>query len=433
MDSRQREQDNRTICYTPLPSQADFHQLSSRFKGFSGPVGSGKSKALCYEAIRMCYLNPGRIGLLGAPTYRMLNDTTLAAMLQTMGEHGIPWRHNRADQTLTLLDTKAKILLRSLSSSDSLRGTNLSWFGVDELTYTTEESWMQLEARLRDPRATQYCGFGVWTPKGADWVYRRFLEAMAAEYKVIAAKPFENSYILGRNPRYYDLLMNSYCEAEYRQEVLGQYNTGDHNQVYGAFDRKLNLIETTRDLGAPLLWAFDFNVDPMCSIVAQRNGEQLIVLDELVLRRSGTKEMCEEFVERYGDHQAPVRIYGDASGNSRSTKGASDYEIVRGTLARNPAVKFTLTVPRQNPKVLDRVSLVNALLKSPQGGARLFIDRKCEELTKDLQELRFKEKSSIIDKASDPDRSHLSDALGYLVWQEFSQIRPHGEQHRRLL
>src|SRR4051812_45842866 len=56
------------IVYQPLPSQKTFHQLTTRFKGFSGPVGSGKSQALCHEAIRLSYLNPGRLGLIGAPT-----------------------------------------------------------------------------------------------------------------------------------------------------------------------------------------------------------------------------------------------------------------------------------------------------------------------------------------------------------------------------
>ena len=59
----------RGINYDPLPSQKAFHSSRARFKGFSGPIGSGKSQALCHEAIRMTYLNPGRMGLLGAPTY----------------------------------------------------------------------------------------------------------------------------------------------------------------------------------------------------------------------------------------------------------------------------------------------------------------------------------------------------------------------------
>ena len=66
--------EHRRIEYDPLPSQKAFHELGTRFKGFSGPIGSGKSQALCQEAIRLSYLNQGRLGLLGAPTYKLPLD-----------------------------------------------------------------------------------------------------------------------------------------------------------------------------------------------------------------------------------------------------------------------------------------------------------------------------------------------------------------------
>ena len=60
---------DRGIIYSPLATQKRFHDSKARFKGFSGPIGSGKSQALCQEAIKLSYLNSGRTGLLGAPTY----------------------------------------------------------------------------------------------------------------------------------------------------------------------------------------------------------------------------------------------------------------------------------------------------------------------------------------------------------------------------
>jgi hypothetical protein len=363
----------------------------------------------------------------------MLKDVTARAVIETLGEHGIPYKWNQSEQVITLIDTGSIILVRSLTNSDALRGTNLAWFGVDELTYTNEGSWMQLEARLRDPKAGSYCGFGVWTPKGTDWVYRRFIDSTSPQYRAITAKPFENEYVLNHKPLYYDLLKNSYCDSEYRQEVLGDYITEDHNRVYACFEPKIHLASITRDLSSPLLWAFDFNVDPMCSIVAQRFADSVKILDEVVLRRSGTEEMCLEFANRYGDHPMPIKIYGDASGNARSTKGASDYDIVRSTLTKCLTSSFMLTVPKQNPKVLDRISLVNSLLRNASGHQRLTVSRGCKELIKDLMLLRFKAGSSIVDKTTDPDRSHLADALGYLIWQEYSQTRVLGEQSQRLL
>ena len=69
MERRSGDVKHRVIDYSPLPSQRTFHNSAARFKGFSGPIGSGKSQALCQEAIRLSYLNPGRQGLVGAPTY----------------------------------------------------------------------------------------------------------------------------------------------------------------------------------------------------------------------------------------------------------------------------------------------------------------------------------------------------------------------------
>ena len=196
----------REIAYHPLPSQQDFHRSEAAFKGFSGPVGSGKSQALCQEAIRLAYLNPGRWGLIGAPTYPMLKDVTQATMFEILERNSIPYEFNKGDNLLTLEDTGSKIMFRSVDEYERLRGSNLAWFGVDELTYAPEEAWLRLEARLRDPKATRRCGFAVWTPRGFDWVYRKFISDPVTGYHVTLAKPYENRFLLDKVPEYYDRL-----------------------------------------------------------------------------------------------------------------------------------------------------------------------------------------------------------------------------------
>jgi hypothetical protein len=58
---------------------------------------------------------------------------------------------------------------------------------------------------------------------------------------------------------------------------------------------------------------------------------------------------------------------------------------------------------------------------------------KCTELIQDFEEVTFKPETSVIDKDRDSKRTHLSDALGYLVWQEYRKQAPFGEQRNRLL
>ena len=44
--------------------------------------------------------------------------------------------------------------------------------------------------------------------------------------------------------------------------------------VYHSFDRKDHVAELKVDPSLPLLWALDFNVDPMSSVVAQSPSRQ---------------------------------------------------------------------------------------------------------------------------------------------------------------
>ena len=420
------------ITYSPLPSQQKFHESTARFKGFSGPVGSGKSQALCHEAIRLSYLNPGRTGLIGAPTYPMLRDATQSALLNALEVNDIPFDFHKSESTLTINDSNSRILLRSMEEYDRLRGTNLAWYGLDELTYTHEEAWTRLEARLRDPEATRLCGFAVWTPKGFDWVYRRFIENPTSNYEVTLAAPFENRFILDIVPDYYERLRTSYEEGFYMQEAMGSYVNARADLVYRAFSRDLNVAETEVDPRLPLLWSMDFNVSPMCSVVAQRRGNQLWVIDEFVVNQGATEQACREFLVRYGGHFAGIQVYGDASGYARKTTGVPDYTLVRDMMARTLGNRFSLNVGRQNPLVSDRVLMVNSKLKTAAGASSLFVSSRCRELILDLEQVSYRENSAEIDKDRDKRRTHLSDALGYLVWEQFRHREQIGEQRHRL-
>src|SRR5207248_341944 len=232
----------------------------------------------------------------GAPTYPMLRDATQATLFEILDATAMRYEHNKGENTVVLRDTRSKILFRPVEEFERLRGTNLAWFGIDELTYTQEESWLRLEGRLRDPKATRLCGFGVWTPKGYDWVYRRFIASPTPGYKAVIAQPNENRFLLEKIPDFYTRLKDSYDEKFYEQEVLGSYLNMDGGRVYSSFDRNQHVQELRVDASRPLLWALDFNVDPMSSVIAQVAGGTVKVLDEIFLRHATTQQAAEEFL-----------------------------------------------------------------------------------------------------------------------------------------
>lgn len=423
----------RRLGYGLLPSQRLFHGSRARFKGFSGPVGSGKTRALCAEAVRLCYRNPGRTGLIGAPTYPMLRDATIPALTEFLGELDIRYEMNRAENYLTIPEIGSRMLFRAVEEFERLRGSNLAWFGVDELTYTSQEAWLRLEGRLRDPKATELCGFAVWTPKGYDWVYERFITARVEGYDTIVAKPFENRFLLEQIPDYYERLKHSYDARFYQQEVLGDYLHLNAGRVYDAFERSGNVAEVALDPAKALLWALDFNVDPMCSVVAQVDGERVTVLDEIVLSRATTKQACEEFQARFSSHASGVTVFADATGARMQTTGTSDLQVLRDELRGGAHGAVNFKVPRSNPAVRERIMLMNAKLANADGKRSLTIDPRCKELIKDFEQVSYKDGSQVIDKERDPKRTHLSDALGYLMWQQFGGFGNVGERGTKLI
>jgi hypothetical protein len=362
----------------------------------------------------------------------MLRDVTQTALFEILEKNKIPFDLNKSENAATMRDTRSKIVFRPVEEFERLRGTNLAWFGVDELTYTQEEAWLRLEGRLRDPQADRLCGFGVWTPKGYDWVYKKFIHDPKPEYRAIVAKPEENRFLLAKVPDFYKRLADSYDPRFFLQEVRGEYLALDASRVYGSFDRRVNLREACVDPRSPLYWALDFNVDPMSSVVVQKVSGKFFVIDEIVLRHSTTQAAAEEFLRRYPHHIAGVRIYGDAAGrHSQSATGMSDFDVIKEVFTAHSSMRPTYHIAKANPAVRDRVNLVNGLLQSANGNVALFIHPKCKELIADFEQVNYKADTSQIDKDSDRLRTHLSDALGYVLCQESKS--PIGERALPLL
>ena len=175
------------------------------------------------------------MGLLGAPTYPMLRDATQATLFEVLDSNGIPYEHNKAENTLVMKDTGSRILFRPVDEFERLRGTNLAWFGVDELTYTQEDAWLRLEGRLRDPKATRLCGFAVWTPKGYDWVYRKFIADPVKGYEAMLAQAVREPAPAGEDSGFLRA-----AEGQLRREVLPAGSAGrvpEHGRARGCTRR----------------------------------------------------------------------------------------------------------------------------------------------------------------------------------------------------
>src|ERR1700680_4434384 len=83
----------------------NFTTTERASRGFQGRSDREKSQALCYEALKLSYVNRGCTGLIGAPTYPMLFDSTLTSFLRMLNENEVPYQYLKSERTFLLHET----------------------------------------------------------------------------------------------------------------------------------------------------------------------------------------------------------------------------------------------------------------------------------------------------------------------------------------
>jgi hypothetical protein len=217
-------------------------------------------------------------------------------------------------------------------------------------------------------------------------------------------------------------------ELTFQQEYEGSFINFLGRAYYAYSDANKHVL--SYDMQAPLGFCFDFNVDPGIAGVVQEgklpNGMQgTKVLGEVYIpQNSNTVLVCKKLIEDWGDHKGDVCVYGDATGGQRRTSSTagSDWDIVREVLGAHFGARLKFRVPRTNPQERARVNVVNTRIKNAAGEMRLFVDvARAPMVSRDFDGVRMVDGGSgEIDKHVDRRLTHLSDAIGYYLYYNFS-------------
>jgi hypothetical protein len=110
-------------------------------------------------------------------------------------------------------------------------------------------------------------------------------------------------------------------------------------RAYHAFDRGHNLGNLGYSAHLPLSWSLDFNMNPLCSVLAQVHHGKVSVVEEIIQPDSNTLAACEEFLLRTQKWNTGVPlsvwVYGDATGEQRRTSASrTDWQIVKEFFGR---------------------------------------------------------------------------------------------------
>jgi hypothetical protein len=149
-------------------AQRRFWECPAKFRLYRGGVGSGKTFAGAVEALRQ---PRGSVGLVCAPTYRMLEDASLETFLALARRGGVLKSYLKGDRVAELAGRR-RILFRTADDPEHLRGPNVGWAWGDEAALAHPLTWQILLGRLRLP---PYRAWLTTTPRGnRNWTHTTF-------------------------------------------------------------------------------------------------------------------------------------------------------------------------------------------------------------------------------------------------------------------
>ena len=323
---------------------------------------------------------------------------------------------------------------------DALRGGGIDFAVLDEFAQQKPEIWTRVIRPALSDRKGRALFIG--TPQGLNHFYDLYLNAQTDPHWAAFHFTTEQGGIVDKDE--VEFATHDLDQESFRQEYEAEFSTIGLHRVYHAFNKEANIAHVSFEGTLPLIWAIDFNVNPMCMLLMQRVGDIVNVLEEIIIKPDAhTQLACERFYERAAliynqtatSHRPLViKIYGDASGYHRRTAGVqTDWAIIKDSFDMwRGTYKPQYYMANVNPFVRDRVNCVNSRLRNRAEESRIFIHPQCKELIRDLSEVSWAldlagRPTDQINK-SDKSRTHTSDALGYYISQEFHMKPKIGEK-----
>ena len=405
-----------------LPHQRSFINSNAPSTGLVAGFGAGKSysgtlktiiKKMMYPTIKVAYY---------LPTYGHIRDIAFVKFCDMCNELGLSYQLNRSDKELHI-QGYGTIIFRNLSDPDSIIGYSVGYSLIDECDVLPkakmDRAFKQILARNREilPDGKPNQVDVVGTPEGFRWFYSRFVENANDSYKLIRAKTTDNPYL---PDDYVDTLREAYDPVLLSQYIEGEFVNVNGSAVYHQFDRDVHVVPNMEfNKSLPLIITFDFNINPYNSILLLQVIDGVVhVIDNAIIKNKPLVDSLSYLKQKFdylGAYLYSATIYGDASGNSRSQGTAvTNYDFIKDAGFHKVKIK------RANPRVQDRVNIVNSMLRNAKGDVKLKITECNQELINDMEQMSYDEKG-IVDK-SNQDISHTSDSLGYYCDMEHRLI-----------
>lgn len=388
-------------------SQGDFFESKHRNSAFVGGYGSGKTFVGILKIVTEKLRLPGTNMAYYMPTYPLIRDVAFPRISEVFDELGIKYNLNKSDKEF--ITDYGSIIMRSMDNPSLIVGYEVAYSIIDEADVLPkakmEQAYTKITARNRQKINEQNKLDFVSTPEGFSFLYDFFVKKSSDNKNLIHGSTYENRHNLPED--YIDSLIETYTENQLEAYLNGQFINLSSGNVYYVFDREIH--HSSREIKEHdiLHIGMDFNITNMSAVVRVMDGNISTAVEEIT-GAYDTAEMIRIIKERFANYR--IVIYPDASSNARNTAGVSDMQLLK-------EARFVVRSNKSNPRVRDRVSVVNNSFEKLYS----FVNtHKCPSLTEAYEQLGYKN--------GEPDKTtgfdHITDADGYVVHSLHFKSRP---------
>lgn len=416
--------------HSPLPKQKEFLRnvldpKGPQYVAYYGGFGSGKSVVLCTAIITQAVLYGGDY-LISRHFMPELRRTTMKTFLEMCPKELI-LEVRVADAEVHLKSAKGKAIVYfiGLDEPGKIDSMNLSGFAIDEASQTTEEAFLKLQGRLRNPKGLRK-GLLVGNPKGRDHVYRYFVSKVAVRdekrhmYKMIVAPSTENVHL---PDGYVEGMLSTYSKERIQRDIMGSFDSFE-GMIYSEFDRSIHVVKPydIPDGWTRIIGQDDGFTNPAASIfgAVDENGD-IVIYDEVYIRETVVQDLCKNHINLKIGSQKIAGMYIDPSTKAKRNQA--------GGIAYSNFSVYLDNLPKHVPLICANndvsvgIDRVKTFLKvNPKSGKpKLTIFDTCTNLLEEIGEYRWAELSANQEgqknQKEEPRKynDHAMDALRYLV------------------
>lgn len=279
---------------------------SERFVALISGIQGGKTTAGAVWSRLQYDANPDDIGMVCAPTYKILSQSTLPKFFERNPD--LQKYYKKADSVIEQ-PGRGIIYVRSLENPNAIEGMTLSWIWADEAGQMKYDAWINMQGRVAIKQGKILL---TTTPYNMGWLYSDFYQLWKGgdpNYRVVQFRSIDSEYFPTIE---YQRAKKTMDARIFKRRYEGQFERME-GLVYDAFNLNAHVTDNIPKEFDHVIAGVDWGYEaPTAMIVIGIKQGVFYLIDEFYGAKKTQPEL-EEIALGLKDHYHIVRWYPDSA------------------------------------------------------------------------------------------------------------------------